>query len=210
MHKIESPGATQDSRFTEGDPSSGVPATELSAAFMNAVMDEIANVIQEAGLTLKTAGTETGDQLLAALQSLGMGGYASAAEAQALTSLVKVLTPGRLDDAFEGANQLKASRGYQRLPGGGILQWGIKRPLSGANSYNVDTVFPIAFPNACFSVVVSHGVDSANLDSVANYRTNDESVQMGAPNTTGFDAQLNLRDGQTSDNRAFRWMAIGH
>ncbi|WP_251976706.1 glycine-rich domain-containing protein [Salinicola avicenniae] len=67
MHRIDAPGATQDNRFTEGDPAAGSPATQVSAAFMNALMDEIANVIQAAGLTLNGSEGDAGNQLLQAL-----------------------------------------------------------------------------------------------------------------------------------------------
>lgn len=73
MHRIESPGATQDNRWTEGDPASGTLATEISAAWMNAVQDEIVKVVEAGGQALKTADTETGNQLLIALQAMGVG-----------------------------------------------------------------------------------------------------------------------------------------
>ena len=61
MHKTE--GANNDNgRFTDGPP-----ATTLESDLMNAVCDEIIYVIETAGITLKTAGTETGIQLREAL-----------------------------------------------------------------------------------------------------------------------------------------------
>jgi hypothetical protein len=47
---------------------------------------------------------------------------------------------------------LAASSGYQRLPGGVIVQWGTN--AVGAPS---SVTFPIAFPNACLCVVVNEG-----------------------------------------------------
>lgn len=50
---------------------------------------------------------------------------------------------------FTGANQsLSASSGYQKLPGGLIIQWGTG---TGGTAFN----FPIAFPNACRVVVIT-------------------------------------------------------
>ncbi len=61
MHKTE--GANNDSgRFTDGPP-----ATTLESDLMNALCDEVIYVIESAGITLKTAGTETGIQLREAL-----------------------------------------------------------------------------------------------------------------------------------------------
>lgn len=55
----------------------GPPGTRVNAASMNALQEEIAAVIEGAGITLKTASTESRDQLLAAIQSfVGGGGIA--------------------------------------------------------------------------------------------------------------------------------------
>lgn len=67
MYRIDSRGATGDGRFTEGNPSTGTPATVVNAQWMNAVQDEIVGVIEGAGLPLeKTDST----QLLAAISAL--------------------------------------------------------------------------------------------------------------------------------------------
>lgn len=55
MHRIDGPGATIDKHFTEGDPISGTPATTVTGDWLNAVQDEIANAVEEAGLTLNKA-----------------------------------------------------------------------------------------------------------------------------------------------------------
>lgn len=78
MHKIDSNGATIDNKFTEGSVSLVIPATVVSAAWCNAVQGELVTVIEAAGLTLLTSGTDTEDQLLAAIQSLiATGGSAT-------------------------------------------------------------------------------------------------------------------------------------
>lgn len=64
MHRIDGPGATVDNKFTEGDPVSAVPATEVTGDWLNAVQEEIAAVIVSAGLTLNKANNA---QLLAAI-----------------------------------------------------------------------------------------------------------------------------------------------
>jgi len=73
MFRIDSPGATVGGLFTEGNPTTGVPATEVSAEWLNdAVQEEIAGLVEFAGLTLvKTDNT----QLRQAIQALiGIGG----------------------------------------------------------------------------------------------------------------------------------------
>lgn len=53
-----------------------------------------------------------------------------------------------------------ASSGYQKLPGGLILQWGRIGNIPHATSATV--TFPIAFPNACFQAVTTgHNNDSS-------------------------------------------------
>ena len=72
MHRIDAPGATIDNKFTEGNPSQGIPATQVSDDWLNDVQEEIANVIEAEGITL-VKGTQ--NQLLAALNTLlGVGG----------------------------------------------------------------------------------------------------------------------------------------
>lgn len=52
MFKIASTGATVDNQFTEGNPQSGIPATVISAEWLNAVQNEIVNILIARGITL--------------------------------------------------------------------------------------------------------------------------------------------------------------
>lgn len=56
-----------------------------------------------------------------------------------------------ISSGFTGTNQYLAGTGYQKIPGGLIIQWGI----SGSVGYdsNATVNFPIAFPNACLQAV---------------------------------------------------------
>lgn len=45
MHRIDGAGATVTGQWTEGNPSTGVPATEITSAWMNAIQNEIESVI---------------------------------------------------------------------------------------------------------------------------------------------------------------------
>jgi hypothetical protein len=49
---------------------------------------------------------------------------------------------------FTGSNQSLSSDGYQKLPGGLIIQWGTFTPSSSTTSLT----FPIAFSTACLTV----------------------------------------------------------
>lgn len=65
MHRIDGIGATIDNKFTEGNPAAGVIATQVTDDILNAFQEEIAAVIEAAGITLDKANNA---QLLAALQ----------------------------------------------------------------------------------------------------------------------------------------------
>ena len=89
----------------------------------------------------------------------------------------------------------KAESGYQRLPNGLIIQWGVQGSYAGVINLNYTVItFPIAFPNACFTVVStpmsSYGGSTAILYS---------SVQTWNATTVTFPSTLSGRT----------WMAIG-
>lgn len=67
MHKIDGPGATPSNTWTAGNPSTGTPATQITADFMNAVQGELVAAIEGAGIALNKA---SNSQLLAAIQTL--------------------------------------------------------------------------------------------------------------------------------------------
>lgn len=54
---------------------------------------------------------------------------------------------------------LKAGNGYQKLPGGLILQWGV-------GSTSVNTVFPLVFPNAVSSIALAIQAGSSRADNI--------------------------------------------
>jgi hypothetical protein len=64
MHRIDHSTATIDNRFTEGDPQQGIPATVVTAKWLNAVQEEVVNVIEDAGMAPDDA---EDNQLLAAI-----------------------------------------------------------------------------------------------------------------------------------------------
>ena len=74
MKRIDAYGATVDNKFTSGDPVAGVPATRVSADFMNVIQEEIAGVVEAAGITLDQGTTFAGGhdttQLVDAIQSI--------------------------------------------------------------------------------------------------------------------------------------------
>ena len=115
---------------------------------------------------------------------------ASTAEAQALTDNTKTITPLRLKEANQGSNQSLGTNGYQKFPGGLIIQWG----TCTSNTTAVAVTFPIAFPNNCFAVTISRKDGTGTVyDCGANSVT-----------TSGFSAH----NGSGLLNNY--WMAIGN
>lgn len=89
---------------------------------------------------------------------------ASAAQAQAQTSDAVLISPLKLGQSMQGANQSLASGGYQKLPGGLILQWG--NAVLGVSG-TVYT-FPIPFPTACLVLCNGTGEDTGGAAEIMN------------------------------------------
>jgi len=70
MHRIDGPGATGDGHWTEGNPGTGTPATEVTADFMNAVQTEIENVIVDPTGGNTPLNKANNAQLLAAIKTM--------------------------------------------------------------------------------------------------------------------------------------------
>ncbi|ELI7929405.1 hypothetical protein RSE79_004381, partial [Yersinia enterocolitica] len=179
MHRIDTPTAQVDkfgsgkNGFTRGNPQTGVPATALDDDYFDAVQEELAGVVEAAGLTLKKTdraqvlasiklliGSETNTKYLKVASNLA---EIKAAGAAAVTATLLNLGLG---DAAKrsvgtGANQIPdmssfissfAQNGYFKFPGGLIIQWG---EVTGSTTGTVPANFPIPFPNALMSTALA-------------------------------------------------------
>lgn len=159
MKYVPPVGGAPGDPYVDGDPGTGVDGSPVPAAAIEHPMREIEAVIVAAGLTPSASNLA---QLLAAL-------------------------PGALAASSAMARSL-ADRGYQKLPGGLIIQWGYDAATTGGSSVS----FPIAFPTACLQVVIgqtgSFGV----------------TYNPGALNPNNF----TLSNSSTSGSH--RWLAVGH
>ena len=88
----------------------------------------------------------------ATLTRTGIVELADTTEAQALSDAVRAITPATLAAALQGGNQSLAANGYQKLPGGLILQWGTLASINAATASPTIT-FPVAFPSTCIVVL---------------------------------------------------------
>jgi len=95
-----------------------------------------------------------------------------------------------LQYAASFVNSLAAS-GYQKLPGGLIIQWGNVANNAATNS------FPVAFPTACLSMTASR--ESSNYTSID-----------GCASQIVSASQYVVREGASADASIIFWMAIGY
>ncbi len=82
--------------------------------------------------------------------------------------------------------------GWQKLPGGLILQWGSSAAAPGMSSW----IFPLAFPNNCFSIVATPNASQAAATSTSC---------IPALSLSGFTISNTL-----GVAGIFRWIAIGY
>lgn len=121
---------------------------------------------------------------------------ATAAQSRAMTANNVYLSPLQLANAFTGTNQSLTTNGFQKLPGGLIVQWGTaSSPASGssvlvnlATSYTTGHLFVTAF-------------ESSALDSTA-------SISYGARNRTLTSFTLVNRS-STAVGTQVTWLSLG-
>jgi len=100
--------------------------------------------------------------------------------------------------AFQGANQALATSGYQRLPGGLILQWGTYTYSAGTDSVTFSVTFPLAFPASCFLV-------AGNASGTSDFFSDVSKM------TTGFSGRIFDRIGSAPVGPgSLYWYAIGN
>ena len=95
---------------------------------------------------------------------------------------------------FTGANVSLTTSGFQKLPSGLIIQWGIG--YAGINGTSYTNNFPIAFPTGCVSVTANHE-GGADMNIV---------ITQSLILSTSFGAI----SWYPSSNIAIRWIAIGY
>ena len=146
--------ATQDGKYTDGSVAGGIAATRLRAAAFNAMQEELAHIVESAGLALDINDMT---QVLKAIQKLTLSranpfadikSDGAAAISTALTNLG--LEEAAKRDVGTGDNQIPdmgafaSGSGWFRLPGGYIVQFGT---FSGNTTRFISGHFPIPFPN---------------------------------------------------------------
>lgn len=96
----------------------------------------------------------------------GIAERATTAEAQAWANDAAFLTALKLSDALKGANQSLTSNGFQKLPGGLIIQW--FTATESASSQTFTGAGGIAFPTSCLAVFATHNVGGTTTAIACN------------------------------------------
>lgn len=220
MHRIDTPTAQKDkfgagkNGFTRGNPQTGTPATDLDDDYFDMLQEELAGVVEATGVVLDKS---KHNQLLTALKSLLLSrahpfadikADGSAAVAEALTNLglgtaaTKNVGTGsnQLPDMSSFAASLSVS-GWQKLPGGLIIQWG--QVLSNSGGFAPWT-YPIAFSTACFHVYATPFVGA----SANNFTL----TEIGNPGLTAVTTAcyVNGVQSSTAGQVGVRYLAIGY
>lgn len=111
--------------------------------------------------------------------SSGSTSYASSA------GNASTVTNGVYTTNFTGSNQNLSSFGYQKFPGGVIIQWG-STPVSGSQT---TVFFPTTFPAGCYGLVVSRykpgNTGGVNETAAIASIPSGSSVTIGTPNVSG-------------------------
>ena len=213
MHRIDTKTAQKDkfgagkNGFTRGNPQTGTPAPDLDDDYFDMLQEELCSVVEASGASLEKG---RHDQLLTALRALLLsrknpfgdiksdGTVKTALENLGLGEAAKrnVGTgSGQIPDMSSFSGSI-ASKGYQKLPGGLIIQWGAGDAGTGyVGSTGNEMNFPIAFPSQCFQVVTSYDNGGGKIVAGA----------AGNMTRTGF----LLRCDASGGNYNFRWFAIG-
>ncbi|HFK5710541.1 hypothetical protein A3460_05510 [Enterobacter roggenkampii] len=220
MHRIDTPTAQKDkfgagkNGFTRGNPQTGTPATDLDDDYFDMLQEELAGVVEATGVMLDKS---KHNQLLTALKSLLLSrahpfadikADGSAAVAEALSNLglgtaaTKNVGTGsnQLPDMSSFAASLSVS-GWQKLPGGLIIQWG--QVLSNSGGFAPWT-YPIAFSTACFHVYATPFVGA----SANNFTL----TEIGNPGLTAVTTAcyVNGVQSSTAGQVGVRYLAIGY
>lgn len=152
--------ATQDGKYTDGSVAGGIAATRLRAAAFNAMQEELAHIVESAGLALDINDMT---QVLKAIQKLTLSrinpfadiksdGAAAISTALANLGLGTVATK----NVGTGTGQIPDMSSFNtgntssfRLPTGHFVQVGSGQTISGGFTQS----YPTPFPNICQALI---------------------------------------------------------
>lgn len=148
------------------------------------------NGVSSTGPTAATGGTETRSRNVSVLYCIKAYDSPVSAGTLNIASIASQIDLKTALADFTGSNQsLTSTSGYQKMPGGMIIQWG----LTLATSAGYLVTFPIAFPNTPVALVF--GQNEASTSFHDNYLI-----------TTGF----KYKNAAATYPDSFNWIVIGY
>ena len=100
---------------------------------------------------------------------------------------------GVQSSSFTGSNQSLSASGYQKIPGGLIIQWGRVTSPSATGTIT----FPTAFPTTCLSITGTYLTAATRIDAFINFSSS-------TPNAAS------IAYWASSSSGAFNWIAVGY
>lgn len=199
--------ATQDGKYTDGSVAGGIAATRLRAAAFNAMQEELAHIVESAGLALDINDMT---QVLKAIQKLTLSranpfadiksdgaaaistaltnlGLGEAATRNVGTGTGQVPDMSSFTTGHSGAADWPIPKsGWSKGPDGVITQWGIFGFPVGQTGTNV--VFPLPFPARVESITLTMADIQESLLSPATMPA--YGVNSTGTSRTGFTARM--------------------
>ena len=105
-----------------------------------------------------------------------------------------------VDDQFSASNAQLAENGYQKLPSGLIMQWGVSDRTT-ARQEDEEITFPLAFPTACLNVVA--------IADRLTFKSGNLSLYLKGFTTTTATFVYDS-DNANYESTAVRWQAYGY
>ena len=215
--------ATQDGKYTDGSVAGGIAATRLRAAAFNAMQEELAHIVESAGLaldindmtqvlkaiqklTLSRANpfadikSDGAAAISTALTNLGLGEIATVADIQAGKASKLVGAEGLKKYLPTKVMQVSGFIRIPDVPGGTIIQWGQVTGTINEGIKNV--VLPTPFPNSGrFAIAIP-----LNLEGDTSC---DIFAHLQSASLTGINFFFSWVSSSTPAN-GFQWFAIGY
>jgi hypothetical protein len=113
----------------------------------------------------------------------GISRLSTAAEAQSWSEAATVLTPSSLAQSFGAANQSLAPNGYQRLPGGLIIQWALGPGVNPGLDVLIN--YPISFPTRTLQAVATMTNDCDCIAQVTSFSASSAVIRSDTIGTNG-------------------------
>ncbi|WP_250691692.1 gp53-like domain-containing protein [Escherichia coli] len=210
--------ATQDGKYTDGSVAGGIAATRLRAAAFNAMQEELAHIVESAGLALDINDMT---QVLKAIQKLTLSRANPFADiksdgAAAISTALTNLGLGDISAAGVATGSM-GETGYAIFPmmiGGTrktlIMQWGVMTSLRSGDTAVIN--LPIAFPTMVMQAYATHDnvMQTARPTVYAIAPTSRTTITATAMSLHADSVGAAVTRGSDSDLCYGRYLAIGY